>query len=426
MLKAEQNMLLTQTNPGTGMGKFVRQHWIPFALASEVPSSDAPPERIRLLGENLIMFRDSEGRAALFDELCPHRRASLYFGRNEDSGIRCIYHGWKFDVTGQCVEMPSEPCTSKMKEKIRATSYPVQLRAGVAWAYLGQGDAPAMPEFEWMDVPDECRYASRWEQDCNFVQAMEGELDEAHVSFLHRRLDAPEVARDSLIGSYFTEDTAPRYSVQETTVGIACGARRTVDDGHRYLWRVNHYAAPFYTLIAPSDDPHSRVFRAWVPRDDVSCWVICVTWRDDGPVGNDELSLWKNGEVAHRRVIAGSTTPTENKNNNYGIDREHQRTISFTGIHGIRTQDAVVTESPGPIVDRSDEHLGTSDLAVVALRRTLLQAASDAQSGSGCTRLLLGGAPYKLRSYSGYRSSGEDFGTVPEVVAAMKISKLEK
>jgi nitrite reductase/ring-hydroxylating ferredoxin subunit len=420
MLTTEQNRLLTQTDAGTPMGRLVRQHWVPFAREAEIPGADEPPERIRLLGENLVMFRDSEGRPALFDELCPHRRASLFFGRNEDCGIRCVYHGWKFDVTGQCVDMPSEPPASRMKENVRARAYPVRIGAGLAWAYLGDDAPPELPAFEWMAVPATQRHASRWVQDCNFVQAMEGELDEAHVSFLHRRLDAPAVAKDSLVGGYFVEDTAPRWSVLDTPVGIACGARRTVDDGARYLWRINQFAAPFYTLIAPSDDPHSRVFRAWVPRDDESCWVICVTWRDDGPVGETELGLWRNGEVAHRRVEEGTTRPTENRRNNYGIDREQQRTISFTGIHGIRSQDAVVTESPGPIVDRSHEHLGSSDLAVVMLRRSMLQAARDVEQDKP-TRYARGGAAFSLRSYAGYRASGEDFGKVPEIVSALNL-----
>ncbi len=417
MLSAEQNRTLTDTDAGSGMGTALRRHWIPFACAVEFPASDEPPRRLVLLGERLVMFRDSQGLPALFDEFCPHRRASLYFGRNEDSGIRCVYHGWKFDVTGRCIDLPSEPPSSRMKERVRARAYPVREAAGLMWAWMGEGEAPDLPDFAWMSAPPQARYASRWEQDCNFVQAMEGELDEAHVSFLHRRLDQPQVAKDSLIGDYFREDTAPRWRVARTPVGLACGARRTVDGGERHLWRINHFAAPFFTLIAPSDDPHSRIWRAWVPRDNTSCWVLCVTWRDDGPVGAQELSLWREGAVAHRRLQPGSTRPVENKDNDYLIDRAAQRSVSFTGVQGIRAQDALVVESAGAIVDRSRENLGSSDAAVVALRRLLLDYAAGARA------LPAGGKDYAVRAYAGFHSWPDDFDRNPGVMAAMGLSQ---
>lgn len=410
MLSAEKNALLTRTGEEDAMGKVIRRHWIPVCTVDEFPAADAPPLRMQLLGEKLIMFRDSKGSPALFDELCPHRRASLYFARNEDCGLRCVYHGWKFDSTGQCVDMPSEPAGSRMKERVRARTFPVQESAGLMWAWMGKGEAPPLPDFDWMHVAPTARFISRWEQDCNFVQAMEGEIDEAHVSFLHRRLDAVDVAPDSLIGAYFREDTAPKYRVIETPVGLACGARRTVEHGARYLWRINQYAAPFYTMIAPSDDPHSRIWRAWVPRDDYSCWVICVTWRDDGDVGDRELSLWRDGVVAHRRVIPGTTRPVENKDNEYLIDREFQKSSSFTGVEGIRSQDALVVESAGAIVDRSKENLGTSDLAVVALRRLMLNYVSGALPPAG-------GPAFRVRGQAVYATVPDDFDTDPAVMA---------
>lgn len=302
-----------------------------------------------------------------------------------------------------------------MKDRIKAKSYPLTEKAGLIWAWFGEGEAPELPAFDWMQVDQDARYASRWIQDCNYVQAMEGELDEAHVSFLHRRLDEPNVADDSLIGAYFTEDTAPRWRVVSTPVGLACGARRTVDGGKRFLWRINQFAFPFYTMIAPSDDPNSRLWRAWIPRDDYTCWVICLTWRDDGPVSQAELALWKDGTVAHRRVIPGTTTPEENKDNNYLIDRSAQKTISFTGVHGIRAQDALVVESAGAIVDRSKENLGSSDVAVVALRRTLLEYAA----GSHVPR---GGPLYSVKGYSGYSTSQEDFDKDPAVLSRIIVN----
>jgi phenylpropionate dioxygenase-like ring-hydroxylating dioxygenase large terminal subunit len=327
------------------MGALFRRHWLPFMLAGEL-APDAPPKRLKLLGECLVAFRDSAGRPGLLGEHCPHRRASLYYGRNEAGGLRCVYHGWKFDVAGQCLDMPSEPASSNFRHKVSALSYPVLERAGLLWAYLGPPEKRAeLPELEWLAVPQAQRYASRWLQDCNYAQALEGEIDEAHVGFLHRRFDheaaSAGVARTALTGGYFQEDTAPRYTVHEMPYGLACGARRSVE-GAQHLWRVNLFLLPCFTLIPPSDDPGVRLFRAWVPADDERTSVLCVTWRTDGPVSERDL--------ANSRA-------------------------------GIRAQDAVVTESAGAIVDRTREHLGTSDKAVIAFRRRLLAAARSLEHG---------------------------------------------
>ena len=380
MLSREDNELLTRVGPGTPMGELFRRHWLPFMLGQEL-AADAPPRRVRLLGECLVAFRDSAGRAGLLGEHCPHRRASLYYGRNEAGGLRCVYHGWKFDVAGRCLEMPSEPSTSNFRSKVGAQAYPVIERAGLLWTYMGPPEKRAeLPEFEWLGVHAAQRYASRWLQDCNYAQALEGEIDEAHVSFLHRRFDAGGAAKAALTGAYFLEDTAPRYTVHETPYGLACGARRSVENA-QYLWRVNLFLLPCFTLIPPSDDPHVRLFRAWVPADDEHTSVVCVTWRTDGPVREDDLAQWQNGEAAHRKVVPGTATPVERADNDYLIDREAQRTRSFTGIAGIRAQDAMVTESAGAIVDRAREHLGTSDKAVIEFRKRLLAAARQLGHG---------------------------------------------
>ena len=248
-------------------------------------------------------------------------------------------------------------------------------------AYLGPAEKRAeLPELEWLSVPAERRYVSRWLQDCNYAQALEGEIDESHVGLLHRRFDAAGVAKTALTGAHFREDTAPRYTAHETPYGLACGARRNVEGG-QHLWRINLFLWPCYTLIPPSDDPHSRIFRAWVPADDTHTNVICATWRTDGPVSEAERAQWRAGEVAHRRLVEGTVTPVARADNEYLIDREAQRTQSFTGIAGIRAQDAMVTESAGAIVDRTREHLGTSDKAVIAFRRRLLDAARRLAQG---------------------------------------------
>lgn len=373
MLSKENNAILTRTGPETPMGKLMRSFWTPAMLEREVPVADEPPVRLTLLGESLVVFRDTEGRVGVLDEHCPHRGASLYFGRNEEGGIRCVYHGWKFSVAGKCLDMPTEPPGSPMCSKVSARAYPARLAGGVLWVYMGEGNAPPLPDFEFLGLPADHIYASRWEQDCNYAQAMEGELDSAHVGFLHSLVNKTEGDAQALTGQYFRDDKAPVWKIVPTPAGfMACNARRT-SDGQRY-WRLNQYLMPFYTMIPPHPNDANLV-RMWVPMTDERCWVICVTFRPDRPLGEKELTAWRNGDVSHRKVVPGTTVPTERKENDYRIDRQAQKTVSFTGIAGVRAQDAMVCESAGAIVDRTREHLGSSDRAVVAMRRTLIDAA---------------------------------------------------
>lgn len=375
MLSHEKNALLTQTGPGTPMGRFMRSFWTPAMTALEIPAADEPPVRLQLLGERLVVFRDSAGRVGVLDEHCPHRGVSLFFGRNEEGGIRCVYHGWKFDVGGQCLELPTEPAGSRMRQNIKARAYPCRVAGGLLWVYMGDAsEAPELPGFEWLGVPDAQIYASRWHQECNYAQAMEGELDSAHVGFLHRLVDKNDPDHRALTGRYFTDDTAPAWKILPTEAGfMACNGRRV--DGEKRYWRLNQFLLPFFTMIPPRPS-EAQLVRMWVPMTDERCWVICVTYRPDGPLNEAELASWRNGEVNHRKVIPGTTVPVERQENDYLIDRQAQKTHSFTGIHGIRAQDAMVAESAGPIADRTREHLGSSDLAVVAMRRTLIEGAS--------------------------------------------------
>jgi phthalate 4,5-dioxygenase len=375
MLSAEKNDLLTRCGPGTPMGRFMRAFWIPAMTAAEVPAADEAPVRLTLLGERLVVFRDTAGRVGVLEENCPHRGASLFFGRNEEGGLRCVYHGWKFDVEGTCLELPSEPASSRMRAGIRARACPARLAGGLLWVYLGEArPAPALPGFEFMDLPPDRLYASRWHQECNYAQAMEGEFDSAHVSFLHRLVDRTDQDHQALTGRYFRDDTAPAWKVLPTATGfMACNGRRVEAD--RRYWRLNQFLLPFFTMIPPRPGD-AQLLRMWVPMTDERCWVLCVTWRPDAPLGEEELAAWRNGENSHRKVLPGTTLPVERLDNDYLIDRQLQKTVSFTGIHGVRAQDAMVAETAGPIADRTREHLGTSDTAVVAMRRTLIEAAS--------------------------------------------------
>jgi phenylpropionate dioxygenase-like ring-hydroxylating dioxygenase large terminal subunit len=397
MLSPEKNELLTRTGPGTAMGRLMRCFWVPAMMASEIPAADEAPVRLTLLGERLVVFRDSLQRVGVLGEHCPHRAASLYYGRNEEAGLRCVYHGWKFDVDGRCVDLPSEPPDSSMCQKVRARACRTQVAGGLLWVYMGaDGEPPEMPHFEWLNLPPAQVYVSRWEQDCNYAQAMEGELDSAHVGFLHRLISRTDADDLALNGRFFKGDTAPRWKVLPTATGfMACNGRR-VSESERY-WRLNQFLLPFYTMIPPHPND-ARLVRMWVPMTDERCWVICVTFRPDRALGEAEIAAWRNGENSHRKVIPGTTRPTQRMDNDYLIDRQLQKTHSYTGIEGVRAQDAMVTESAGAIVDRSQEHLGTSDRAVIAMRKTLLDAALAHQASGRTPEAALQPALYAARA----------------------------
>lgn len=419
MLSREDNELLTRVGPGTPMGTFMRRFWMPVLLSSEIAEPDGAPVRVRLLGEPLIAFRDTQGRVGVVDEHCPHRRASLFFGRNEECGLRCIYHGWKFDVEGNCVDMPSEPPDSTYRTKVKLTAYPAREAGGVVWAYMGPPDRMGEPPFfEWMGLPADHQYASRWMQTCNYAQCVEGEIDSAHVSFLHSLVNRRDDNKAALAGAYFAGDRAPKWKVVDTDYGMVLGARRRTDEG-RYYWRMNQWYFPFYTMIAPVPG-EARSFRMWVPADDTHCSVICISYRNDGPVSAGEVERWRNGVAQHAALISGTLTPTANAFNDYLIDRQAQRTESFSGIPGIRAQDAAMVESAGPIVDRTREHLGTSDTAVIRMRRLLLEAAKALQGGHE-PAAAQGGALYGVRSHSVVIDEDGDFDAFPQIMAAMRV-----
>ena len=419
MLSREDNELLTRTDRGTPMGEFLRRFWIPCMLVAEIPPADEAPKRLRLLGEDLVVFRDTSGRVGVMDEYCPHRLTSLYFGRNEENGIRCVYHGWKFDVEGNCVDMPSEPPDSNFRRKVKAVAYPAVTRGGLLWVYMGPKESPAaVPELEWLDLPADQLYASRWEQDCNSIQAMEGELDGAHVSFLHRRIDQLDEAKNALTGSYFMEDMSPAWTITDKPYGFVAANRRNVEEDKSY-WRFNQFLLPFYTMIAAREG-FPRMTRMWVPKDDEHCWVIAVNFRPDQPLREAELAAWKNGDNTHRKVFPGTTQPTENKGNEYNIDRNLQKKVSFTGIAGIRAQDAMATESPGPIVDRTKEHLAISDTAIIAMRKRLIGEARALQAGGPAPRPASEGGLYRVRSHQTLLQRGKGYEDEKEVLEALK------
>lgn len=385
MLSQEENALITQTDRGTPMGEYFRRFWMPALLSWELPEPDCPPVRVRLLGEDLVAFRDSQGQVGLIQAHCPHRGASLFFGRNEEGGIRCVYHGWKFDVTGRCVDMPSEPAESTFRHKVRAVAYPCVERAGVIWTYMGPKDRMVgPPEFEWARVPESHVVVTKAIISCNWLQVMEGNFDSAHVSFLHSRLPRPDngaLRYDPKNPAALLNriDRSPQYTVVETPHGLMVGARRHADEGH-YYWRVSQWLTPCFDMIGHDPGTMPMSAHATVPMDDHHCWSWAIRWEGDHPLTEEERARW-SGDDARVPVQPGTFWPKANAGNDYLIDREVQRTETFTGIPGIGNQDLAVTESMGPVVDRTQEHLGTSDLAIIRIRRELLAAARALQQG---------------------------------------------
>jgi nitrite reductase/ring-hydroxylating ferredoxin subunit len=375
-LTRDQQEFLVRVGPQTPMGELLRRYWVPVLLADELPEPDCPPVRVRILGEDLIAFRDTDGRIGLVDEFCPHRGVSFYFGRNEECGLRCSYHGWKFDVDGKCVDMPSEPEESAFRNKVQITAYPCVERGDLVFAYLGPPEhRPAPPEIEWLTVPASYRCVHKRMQYTNWVQALEGGIDSSHVSVLHRYdLDGDRLHLHSKGSAYLKGDTRPKFEVAETEWGLSIGARRNADAEH-YYWRITPFIMPWYTIIPPYAD-HPTGGHAFVPIDDENCWVFSMYYSPDKPIPDELRTSLHNGSGNFSANIPGTFIPRANRTNDYLIDRKAQKEKkTFSGVMGIGTQDQAVQESMGPIQDRTRERLGTSDSGVIAARARLMNAA---------------------------------------------------
>jgi phenylpropionate dioxygenase-like ring-hydroxylating dioxygenase large terminal subunit len=375
MLRKEQNDLLTQTGPGTPMGQMFRCYWMPALMASELPENECPPMRVKLLSERLLAFRDSDGRYGLIDEFCAHRGVSLWFGRNEESGLRCPYHGWKYDVTGQCVDIPSEPPGSMHCQRIRMTNYPLIERGGILWTYMGPPDRrPAVPEWEFAVVPPAHRFVTKRWQECNWLQALEGGIDSSHVSFLHRGdLETDPVFKGSKGNKYNLGDLMPVFDVVESPGGLYIGARRNAEGGNFY-WRITQWVMPSFTMIPPRGD-HPVHGHFFIPMDDENCWTWSFDYRVKTPLEPELVEQMKNGAGIHTVVDPKTFRPIANKDNDYLIDRTLQKAgRTYGGVEGFAMQDASIQESMGPIVDRSKENLVGTDKGIVMARRRLMRA----------------------------------------------------
>lgn len=376
MLRRDINDLLTETGPGTPMGELFRRYWMPALLAEELPANDSPPVRVKLLSERLVAFRDSQGRYGLMDEFCAHRGASLWFGRNEESGLRCPYHGWKYDITGQCIEIPSEPETSNFCENVKLRSYPLVKVGDVLWTYMGPAEhEPPLPEWEFARVSAEQTFTSKRWQECNWLQALEGGIDSSHVTFLHSgSLDTDPLFRGSRGNAYNRGDLKPSFEVAENEGGLLIGARRNAEDGH-YYWRITPWVVPNFTMVPPRGD-HPVHGHFWVPIDDENCWVYTFDYHPVRALTDAERQAMRDGFGVHSKNSEGTYRPTANKDNDYLMDRDAQRRgETYSGVTGIAMQDASLQESMGPVVDRTKERLVPTDAGIIKARQKLRRAA---------------------------------------------------
>ncbi|MBM4443447.1 MAG: Rieske 2Fe-2S domain-containing protein [Candidatus Rokubacteria bacterium] len=387
MLSAADNELLTRTGPGTPMGAFFRRFWQPAVLSREVGAPDGPPVRVRIMGEDYVAFRATDGRVGLVEPRCAHRGADLYFGRNEECGLRCAYHGWKYDAGGRCVDLPNAKPGAGLRERITIRACPTREYGEIVWAWLGPGDPPGEPPaLEIGRVPPAHRFVTKKLQYSNWAQSLEGGIDTAHFSFLH--MPAPSVASNANPDApaderrlrWIREDANPEFSFVDHEVGFVIGASRRADGADLY-WRIAQFMLPAHATT-PSTLPGETYFGyTWVPIDDTTCWIYTYAWNPERPLGREERAKLEAGHGVIGAVDE-RYVPVRNRDNEYLIDREEQRRRTFTGIRGVAEQDAMIQESQGPIADRTAEHLTATDAAIVRFRRAVLAGARALADGA--------------------------------------------
>ncbi len=399
MLTVEENAMLTQTNPKTPMGEVFRSYWQPTLLSRELPHNDCPPVRVKLLNEDFVAFRDSEGKVGIVSPRCPHRGADLFFGRNEHCGLRCVYHGWKFDIHGNCIEVPNAEASvsERLKKRASIRSLPTREWGDIIWAYMGADEPPELPQFEFAKVPSEHRFVSKKFQQCNWAQACEGGLDTAHFSFLHAGMNEGERVGLHQIGMtkekrqgqkepdrlarfrWMIEDPAPRFTVLEHDAGLLLCAARNSDTDNSY-WRMTQFLMPNHSLAPGNLPDDNNVGNTWVPVDDESCWIFCFCWNPDRPLTEKEKNAMASGSGIFAEVDE-KYVPIRRRENNYLLDRDLQDQDNYTGIQGISEQDQAIADSQGYIANRTDELLVQTDLGVVKFRQAMLKAIDDTRAG---------------------------------------------
>ncbi|MFI4999700.1 MAG: Rieske 2Fe-2S domain-containing protein [Reyranellales bacterium] len=396
MLSKSDNEFLTRSGLGTPMGELLRRFWMPALLSEELSERDGAPKKIKILGEELIAFRATDGKVGIVEPHCPHRGANLYFGRNEECGLRCAFHGWKFDVDGKCIDLPTSPPESSYKDTIRLLAYPTREWGDMIWVYMGPREKmPELPQLEVGLVSASHRYVSKKWQDCNWVQSLEGGLDTAHFSFLHAVPTKDEAAalavysRSAALGDqskpddrvrWVRNDPRPKFSVLGHDAGLVIGGARKTDTADLY-WRIAQFLMPNHAFAPAAFPGEIQYGQAWVPVDDVTCWIYTYSWLPDRPLSNAERTKFAGGFGVHSQVDAGYM-PLRNARNDYLLDRKLQKDLSFTGITGVSEQDSAIQDSQGPIQDRTREHLGPTDLGIVEFRKLAMGAARALQQGN--------------------------------------------
>ena len=391
MLTAADNEILTRVGRGTPGGELLRRYWMPACLSSEVPEADGPPARVRLLGEDLVAFRDTDGRVGLVEERCPHRGASLFYGRNEECGLRCVYHGWKFDTSGQCVDQRNE--RRSFADRIRIDAYPTHESGGIVWTYLGPPETMTpFRDFGTESLPPAECVANKEFADCNWVQSFDGDVDTGHISALHQfdaieQLEDDGTDRPGYPSSYFSmkiwrNDPKPLIEVNDEWYGYRYAGLRTTPNGHRHA-RITAYIFPLATMIASIPFSSRVIFHA--PVDDHSVWRYGFNTKPstlDVDLGGKPF--WTApGYPFENNPPTGIVPRHYTRDNDYGIDRVAQKGISYTGISHFRSHDYMATETPGKIWDRTREHLGGGDLAVARFHQLIISAAKALKDGSG-------------------------------------------
>ncbi|MDE2561086.1 MAG: Rieske 2Fe-2S domain-containing protein [Sphingomonadales bacterium] len=411
----EQNELLCRVEGDAPMGRLMRQHWLPACMIEEVADPDCVPLRVRLLGENMVAFRDSEGKVGVLDELCPHRRASLAFGRNEECGLRCLYHGWKFNVNGQVMDMSSEPGDSPLRNRIRARSYPVIEAAGFVWVWMGDPEnVCAFNPPNWSTAPGEKIAIVKVHGACNWAQILEGAIDSSHSSSLHSTNMPPAADVD---GSTATDvawlrpsnDKSPRIEVERTSFGFRYAAIRTpIRDADKQDYvRTTLFIAP-YSVVIPSNDQY-HLSQMLVPIDDENTFFYWIAWHPEKGIARDAWRRFCGAEIG-KDVEPVTFRKVRNLENGYLQDRAAMKAGDFTGIHGIPCQDMAMWESMGPIADRSEDHLGSSDKAIFAFRTQMYRAAQAVRGGEAAIGTIEPRVPQaSLMSFQGMVPKGGDW-----------------
>jgi phenylpropionate dioxygenase-like ring-hydroxylating dioxygenase large terminal subunit len=387
MLSKDENEALIRVGPGTLMGNLMRSYWIPFYLGAELQRDDQP-QRVRLLGESLIVYRDSAGAVGLLEEQCCHRGASLYYARNEECGLRCVYHGWKYDTTGACVDQPNEPPENAFKTKVRQPGYPCLERNGVVWTYMGPlRPLPPLPDLEWNTVPESrCALALPRVQESNYLQPIEGEYDSSHAPILHAGLPG------ATFGDKARNNRAiPRFYTRDTGYGVLIGARYKHEGNEGDYWRIYPFQLPFYTLVNVNPTQSTDILfsgHAFVPMDDEHTLAFGFTWHPTRDLTERERTYLREGagfeniHPTHDSFLPrhsgpyGAYWPKLNASNDFGHDYAAQRSnLRWSGVPGLWPQDVAVQVGFGPITDRTKEHLGAADAGQIAMRKRLLGAA---------------------------------------------------